>query len=48
MVSPIYKVPEMTRIVKSVGDHVPIKARFRFVRKSIAEMALFSISGTVT
>ena len=44
MESPIYTVPELTRIVRVVGDHVPLKARFSFIHESIAEMALFSIS----
>ena len=29
-------------IVRVVGDHVPIKVRFRFIHESIAEIALFS------
>jgi len=44
MVSPIYIVPELTRIVRVVGEHVPIKVRFGFIHESITEMALFSIS----
>ena len=47
MESPIYTVPELTRIVRVVGDHVPIKVRFSFIHESIAEMALFSISRPV-
>ena len=39
----IYTVPELTRIVRVVGDHVPIKVTFTFILESIAEMALFSI-----
>jgi len=44
MESPIYTVPELTRIVRVVEDHFPIKVRFSFIRESIAEMVLFSIS----
>jgi len=43
MESSIYTVPELTRIVTVVGDHVPIKVAFTFILESIAEMALFSI-----
>ena len=42
MESPIYAVPELTRIVRVVGDHVSIKVRFNFIHESIAEMALLS------
>jgi len=42
-----FTVPELTRIVRVVGDHVPIKVRFSFIHDSIAEMALFSISRLV-
>jgi len=45
--SPIYTVPDIMRIVRVVGDHVPIKVRFSFIHESIAEMALFSISRPV-
>jgi len=41
--SPIYTVPESARIVRVVGDHVPIKVRFNFSHESIAEMAPFRI-----
>ena len=34
--NPIYTVLELTRIVRAVGDHVPIKVRFSFIRESIA------------
>jgi len=44
MESPIYIVPELTRIVRVVGNHVSIKVGFSFIHESIAEMALFSIS----
>jgi len=44
MESHIYTSPELTRIVRIVGDHVPIKVRVSFSHESIAEMALFSIS----
>ena len=44
MKSPIYTVPELTRIVGVVGDHDPIKVTFSIIHESIAEMALFSIS----
>ena len=47
MENPIYTVPELARIVRVVGDHVLIKVRFRFIHESIAEMALFSMSGSV-
>jgi len=47
MKSPIYTVPELTRIVRVIGDHVPIKVRFSFIHESIAEMGLFSISRPV-
>jgi len=43
MESLIYTVPELTRIIRVVGDHVPIKVRFSFIHDSIADMALFSI-----
>ena len=36
----IDRVPELTKIVRVVGNHVPIKVRFSF----ISEMALLSIS----
>jgi len=29
MENPIYTVPELMRIVRVVGDHVPIKVRFK-------------------
>ena len=45
--SPIYTVPELMRIVRVVGDHVPLKVRFSFIYESIAEMALFSTSRPV-
>jgi len=38
--SPIYTVPELTRIVRVAGDHVPIKVRFSVIHKSIAEISL--------
>jgi len=44
MESPIYRVPELTKMIRIVGDHVKIKFRFSFVHESIAEMALFSRS----
>jgi len=47
MASPIYTAPELTRMVRVVGDHVPIKVRFSFIHESITEMALFSISRPV-
>jgi len=47
MENPIYTVPELTRIVRGVGDHDPIKVRFSFIRESIPEMALFSMSRPV-
>ena len=43
MESPIYAVPELTRIVRVVGDPIPIKVRFSFIHESNAELALFSI-----
>jgi len=48
MEGPIYEVPKLTRIVRVVEDYVPIKVRFSFIHESIAEMAVFSISGPVT
>jgi len=48
MESPIYTVPELTRIVEVIGDHVSIKVRFSFIHESIAEMAPFNISRPVT
>jgi len=47
MESPIYAVPGLMRIVRVVGDLVPIKVRFGCIHESIAEMALFSISRPV-
>ena len=47
MESPIYTVPKLTRIVRVVGDHVPIKVRFSFIHESFAEMAVFSISRAI-
>ena len=47
MESSIYTVPELARIVRVVGDHVPIKVRFSIIHESIEEMALFSISRPV-
>ena len=47
MECPIYTVPELKRILRVVGDHVPVKVRFSFIHESIAEMALFSISRPV-
>ena len=47
MESPIYTVPELTRIIRVVGEPVPIKVRFTFIHESIAEKALFSISRPV-
>ena len=44
MESPIYAVPQLTRIVRVVGDHVPIKVRFSFNHESIAKMTIVSIS----
>ena len=40
----IYTVPQLTRIIRVVGDHVPKNVRFSFCRKSISEMTLLSIS----
>jgi len=31
MENPIYTVPELTKIVRVVGDHVPIKVRFSVI-----------------
>jgi len=36
----IYTIPELTRIVRVVGYHVPMKAKFTFIQESIAEMTL--------
>ena len=47
MDSPVYTVPELTRIVRVVGHRVPIKVRFCFIHWSIKEMALFSMSRPV-
>ena len=41
--SHIYTFPELTRIVRVVGDYVRIQVRFSFIHESIAEMALFSL-----
>jgi hypothetical protein len=38
---PIYIVPELTRIVRIVENHVPVKVRFSFIHESIAEIACF-------
>jgi len=35
MESDIYTVPELTRIVRVVGDHVAIKVRFSFIHGSV-------------
>jgi len=43
MESPTYTVPELTRIVRVVENHIPITIRFSFFHESIAEMALFII-----
>ena len=43
MENPIYTVPELMRIVRVVGDDVPIKVRFSIIHESITEMALFTI-----
>ena len=47
MESPSYTVPELTRIVRDVGDYVHIKIRFNCYREYIPEMAVFSISRPV-
>jgi len=45
MESPIYTVPELTRIVRVVRDHVPpIQVKFSFIHECIAEMSPFNIS----
>jgi len=44
MESPIYTFQELTRIVRVIGDHVILKARFSFKHVYFAEMTLFSIS----
>jgi len=43
MENPMYTVSGLSRIVRVVGDLVPIKVRFIFSHDFIAEMALFSI-----
>ena len=39
----IYTIQDLTRNVRGVEDHVPMKVRFSFIHESIAEMALFNI-----
>ena len=34
--SPIYTIPDLTTIIRVVGDHLPVKVRFSFIRESIA------------
>ena len=41
----IYTVPELTRVVRVIGD--PIKVRFSFIHQSIEDMSLFSTSRPV-
>jgi len=43
----MYTVLELMRIVRVVGDLVPIKVRFTFNHETIAEMAQFSKSKSV-
>ena len=43
MENPIYTLLDLKRILRVVGDQVPIKVRFSFIHESIAEMALFSL-----
>jgi hypothetical protein len=44
MESTIYTVPQLTRIVRVVGNHVPTKARFKFSDGSFVAVALFSLT----
>ena len=44
MECPIYRVLQLTRVVRVVGVHVPINVRFSFIHESIAEIALLSVS----
>ena len=47
MESTNYTIPELTRIVRVVGDDVPVKVKFSFIDESIADISLFSISRPV-
>jgi len=47
MDSPIYTVAELKRVVRVVGDHVPMKVGLSLFHEPIIEMALFSISRPV-
>ena len=47
MESPIYTLLDLKRILRVIGDQVPIQVRFSCIHESIAEIALFSLSRPV-